>query len=293
MNTQLARKRLHRILSISFVLLSIAITSGTAGTGDGATPERDCAISMSTGVKHRKPTDVEIRFEFYPGNTPNMDDSTAPFFIAIGRDGRSRSLRYGLRYQTKLVAAYEGMLPEPEVQRWFARVSAAFRLPKYRKGARHIIYEDDGFYLALKSNSGKVKEMSGGDGPRPDEVRTLIRDMRELWKQLKEVPPAYAYLTSRPIEKDRLRLLKSKYKVDLLPIESLPAALHSLLIPVVTQSLNFYPLTQPQFNQLKAGKLAVTYKGMGYELSLFPSAKETGTEVIKVNQYEDLTSIRK
>lgn len=272
MNTQLARRRLHRILSISSALLCIAvIPQATAGRGDSAVPAGNRAIHRAN---HSNPTDFEIRFEFYPGWTPNMDDSNAPFFIAIDRNGRSRALRYQLRYQTKPVASYEGVLPEAEVQRWFARVSAAFRLPKYRKGARHIIYEDDGFYLALKSNSGKVKEMSGGDGPRPDEVRTLIRDMRELWKQLKEVPPAYAYLTSRPIEKDRLRRLRREYKVYPTPIESLPASLQALLIPVVTQPRNFYPLTQAQYDQYQRYHRPLTYKGAGYEPEVILAANK-------------------
>jgi hypothetical protein len=267
-------------------LLSIAITSlATAGGGDG---DRSAGIRAIHEAKQRNPTDVEIRFEFYPGWTPNMDDSTAPFFIAVGRDGRARALRYELRYQTKPVATYEGMLPEPEVQRLFARISAAFRLPKHRKDYdRHKVYEGDGFYLAIKSNSGKVKEMSGGDGPRPDEVRELIRDMRELWKQLMEVPSAYAYITSRPVENDRLRRLKGQRPSRLTPIESLPATLQSLLIPVVTQPLNFYPLTQEQYDQIQSYKRPMTYNGAGYELTLILAAKEIEAQKIKVNQLED------
>jgi hypothetical protein len=216
---------------------------------------------------------VEIRFEFFP--TGSYDDSVSPIFMVIGRDGNAHALRYGLRDQTKNVAAYEGKLAAADVPRLFARIHEAFRLPKYRNDYdRRLVYEGDGFYLAIRSHNGKVKEMFGNLETRPDEVRSLFADLRESWKNLKEVTAEYAYLTSRPIEKDRLRLLRKKYGVDLTRIESLPAALQSLLIPVVTQSLNFYPLTQPQYDQLRAGKLAITYKDKGYELSLFPSAKE-------------------
>jgi hypothetical protein len=242
-------------LSLVFmVTISVLVTvSGGIGRFE---PNRDKGL--------RTEREVEIRLAF-SSISPNMDDSVAPIFMVIGKDGRTWALRY----------LYEGVLPEAEVQRLFARVRAAFRSPEHRKDYdRKLIYESDSFYLGARSDNGKVKEMFGSLETRPEEVRTLITEMTEVWRRLNEVPPAFAYLTSRPIEKDRLRLLKSKYKVDLLPIESLPAALQPLLMPVVTQSLNFYPLTQPQYNQLKAGKLAITFKGKGYELSLFPSAKE-------------------
>lgn len=226
MNTQPARKRFHRILSISFALLCIGITSlATAGREDGT---RSAGIPIP-GAKQRNPTDVEIRFEFYP--TGPYDDSVAPLFMILGQDGRARALRYHLRDQTKNVASYEGMLLQAEVHRLFARVREVFRLPKHRKDYdRRLIYESDGFYLALKQQAGRVKEMSGGLETRPDEVRSLITDMRELWKQLKEVPPGHAYITSRPVEKDRLRRLKHEGPSRLTSIESLRATLQSLLI---------------------------------------------------------------
>lgn len=279
MNTErmMDRKRLNRIFSVSLVLMSSgALTFNTATRGVGAIAKADDAsISKSIKVKRLRPTDVEIRFEFYAGWTPNVDDSSAPSFIVIGRDGRAKALRYELRYQTKPVASYEGVLPEAEVQRLFARVGAAFRLPKYRKDYdRRLIYEDDFFYLAVKSESGKVKQMSGGDAPRPDEVRALITDMRQLWRLLPEVPPAYAYLTGRPIEKYRLKLLRSKYRVEPTPVVSLPSDLQALLIPVVTQSRNFYPLTQAQYERYQKYHRPLIYKGIGYEPMLILSSNE-------------------
>lgn len=243
-------------------------------SGDSVIPQSDGDISSSTNVKHRKPTDVEIRFEFNP-IALNMDDSVVPIFIVIARDGRARALRHHFRYQTRNVESYEGELPEAVVQQLFARVNAAFRLPKYRKDYdRRNVYEDNSFYLALKSHTGKVKEMLGGDGPRPDEVRSLIARMSELWKSLSVVPPAFAYLTRRPVEKDRLILLRRQGPSRLTPIESLPATLQSLLIPVVTQPLNFYPLTQEQYDRIQTYKPPMTYKGRGYELAFILAAKE-------------------
>jgi hypothetical protein len=260
----LSTSKLLTKVSILSIITMIATATVFAGIGK-VEPEGKKGLQT--------PSNVEIRYEFYP--TGPYDDSVVPIFMVIGQDGRARALRYQLRDQTKNIASYEGLLPRDDVQRLFARVGAAFRLPKRRKDYDgRLIYESDGFYLAIKQLRANVKEMSGGLEARPEEVRALVREMSELWKRLREVPPAYAYLKARPIEKDRLKLLKSKYKIDLTPIESLPTAQQSLLIPVVTQPLNFHPLTQQQYNQLKAGKLAVTYKGKGYELSLFPSAKE-------------------
>jgi hypothetical protein len=220
-------------------------------------------------------SDVEIRCEFYPTG-PYYDDSVAPTFIVIAQDGRTRALQYQLRDQTKNVSSYEGVLPSDDVQRLFARVEAGFRLPKHRKDYdRRLIYESDGFYLALKQRKAKIKEMSGGLETKPEEVRALVREMSELWKKLKEVKPAYAYLTARPVEKDRLRRLKREGPSRMTAIESLPAGIQSLLIRVVTQPLDFYPLIQPQHDQIKTYKQPVTYKGTGYELSLFQSAKES------------------
>jgi len=270
------QKRFHIIRSLSFLLLGvIAFASAPARIGHSAISQKD-RVSTSTKEKDRKPTEVEVRFEFNPrGPFADLTEYYSVFMV-IKQNGDVRALRYGLHFQARNVAAYEGVLPEAEIKRLFDRVSAAFSGAKYRKDyQRHLVYEDNGFYLAIKSDTGKIKEMFGGDGPRPDELRALLAEMGEWWKKLSEVPPAYAYLTRNPIEKDRLKLLRQKYKVNLTPIESLPADLQALLIPVVTQPLSFYPLTQPQYEQLKTGMLAMTYKGKGYELTLIPSAKET------------------
>jgi hypothetical protein len=249
-----------------FFLVTIAIL-GTA-SGEIGKVEPDGKKGLQT------PSDVEIRFAF-SSISPNMDDSSAPLFIAIGRDGRARAVRYQLRYQTKPVASHEGLLPEAEVQRLFARVRIAFRLPKHRKDYdRKLIYESDSFYLGVRSDNGKVREMFGDVETRPEEVRALMTEMTELWKRLSEVPPSYAYLTTRPVEKDRLRRLKREDPFRLTPIESLPAALQSLFISVVTQPLNFYPLTQTQYDEIQTYKRPFTYKGAGYELTLILSSKE-------------------
>lgn len=225
-------------------------------------------------AKHRNSADVEIRLAFNSLD-PNFDDSTAPLFIAISRNGQARAVRYQLRYHANSIAAYEGMLSEEETERWFARVGSAFHLPKHRADYdRGLVYESDGFYLSVLSRNDKAKEMFGSLETRPEEIRALVPEMSKLWRRLSEVQPAYAYLTYRPIEKDRLKLLRTKYKVDPTPIESLPSALQSLLISVVTQPRNLSPLTPAQYEQLNAGKLAVTYKTKGYELLLFLSAKE-------------------
>jgi hypothetical protein len=266
-------KRYHRILPISFLLLSLAIAS-PAGAGYSAVAESDGVISTPTRGKPSKPTGAEIRLEFYP--TGPYDDSVVPIFMVIGQDGRAHALRYGLRDPTKNVAAYEGVLPEAEVQRLFARVNGAFRLPKHRKDYdRRLVYESDGFYLAVSSHNAKVKEMFGAVETRPEEVRALVTEMSDLWKRLSEVPPAYAYLTSRSVEKDRLRRLKREGPSRLTSIESLPAFLQSLLISVVTQPRNFYPLTQEQYNQIQTYKRPMTYRGAGYELTIILAAKET------------------
>lgn len=235
------------------------IVGGTASAGiDKYEPEGK--------QKPRTTDDVEIRFEFSPfGPFADLSEYYSVFMV-INQNGNARALRYGLRFQAKNVAAYQGVLPEAEVQRLFARVRAAFRLPRYRKDHKpYLVYEDNGFYLAVKSNTGKVKEMSGGDGPRPDEVRALLAEMNQLWKKLIEVQPAYAYLTSRPIEKERLRRLRREYKVYPTPIEFLPAALQALLISVVTQPRNFYPMNQAQYDQYQRYHRPLTYKGAGYE----------------------------
>jgi len=258
-------KSKSRIMNAGFLFM-ITMT-GLATATDGVTRfHADGQSGLQAG------DEIEIRLEF-TSLDPSVD--SASLFIAISRDGRVSAVRYQFRDRATNAAAYEGLLPEAEVQRLFARVRSAFRLPKHRRDYDpKLAYESDGFYLAIKSNQGKYREMSGGLETRPDDVRALVMEMTELWKRLNEVPPAYAYLTSRPVEQDRLRLLKSKYKIDLTPIESLSADLQSLLIPVVTQPLNFYPLTQEQYNQLKSGKLAVTFKNRGYELTMFLSAKE-------------------
>jgi len=260
-------KSQSRIMNAGFLFL-ITMT-GLATATDGVTKFK---ADGQSGLQARD--EIEVRLEF-TSLGPGVDDSSAPLFIAISRDGRVRAVRYHFRDRATNAAAYEGVLPEAEVQRFFARVRSAFRLPKHRRDYDpKLAYESDGFYLAIKSNQGKYREMSGELETRPDDVRALVMEMTELWKRLNEVPPAYAYLTSRPIEQDRLRLLKSKYKINLTPIESLSADLQSLLIPVVTQPLNFYPLTQEQYNQLKSAKLAVTFKNRGYELTMFLSAKD-------------------
>ena len=278
-----ANKGITRLTILSILMF---IVGGTASAGIDK-------YEQEGEKKPRTGDDVEIRFEYNPfGPFADLSEYYSVFMI-INENGHSRALRYGLLHQIKNVAAYEGVFPETEVQRLFARVRGAFRLPKHRKGYHsYLVYEDNGFYLGVKSADGKVKEMSGGDGPRPDEVRALLAEMSELWKRLSEVTPEYAYVTSSQIEKDRLRRLKREAASRLTSVESLPASLQALLIPVVTQPRNFYPLTQTQYDQYQTYHRPLTYKGAGYELTVILAAKEIRTQKIKVNQYEDLTAIR-
>jgi len=274
-------KSLAKSLSYLNLCFFVTTTLGMASKGIGN--------SEPDGSKSRRAdNELEIRSEFYP-TSPSPDESVAPTFIVIAQDGRTRALRYQLREQTKNVASYEGVLPGDEVQRLIARVQAAFRLHKHRKDYdRRWVYESDGFYLALKQPEGKVKEISGGLETRPQEVRALVREISELWKSLKEVPPAYAYLTARPVEKDRLRRLKREGPARLTAIESLPAALKSFLIPVVTQPINFYALTQAQYDALQRHKRPMTYKGFGYELTVISSTKEAEPQNSKAKHHDDL-----
>lgn len=250
-----------------FFLAAITILSTTSGVVGNSEPDRDRSL--------RTDSELEIRCEFYP-TRPYPDESVVPTFIVIAQDGRARALQYQLRDQTKNIASYEGVLPSNDIRRLFARVRAALRLPKHRKDFdRRLVYESDGFYLALKHQKVSVKEMSGGLETRPEEIRALVREISELWKRLKEVPPAYAYLTSSPIDTDRLRRLRHEYKVHLTPIESLPATLQALLIPIVTQPRNFYPLTRSQYDQYQTYHHPLIYKGFGYEPLLILSAKDS------------------
>jgi hypothetical protein len=259
--------QLNRLLiNVSLVFIATTTVLGTVSGGIGKLePDRNRNLQSDK--------DLEIRFEFYP--TGPYDDSVVPLFMVIGLDGDARALRYQLRDRTRNVAAYEGRLPEAEAQRLFARVRAAFRLPRHRKDyERKLIYESDGFYLALKQHRARIKEMSGSLETRPEEVRALVKEMSELWKRLSHVQAAFAYLTVSPIEKDRLRQLSNKYKVTPSRIESLPGPIQSLLIPVVTESRNFYPLTEAQYDQLQPYLRPMTYKGSGYEPMLLRSTKE-------------------
>lgn len=261
-----AKKNFIRLTILS-ILMFIVVGSASAGI-DKSEPEGK--------EKLRTADDVEIRFEYSSSGVFADFSQYYSVFMVINQNGNARALRYGLRFQAKNVSAYEAVFPQAEVQQWFARVRAAFRLPKHRKDYDpHLVYHGDSFYLGLKSPNGKVKEMFGDLDTKPEEVRALVVEMSEWWKRFTEVPPAYAYLRSYPIEKDRLRRLRSEHKVYPTPIETFPAALQSLLIPAVTQWLNFHPLTPRQFNQLKAGMLAVTYKGLGYELYLVQSVNES------------------
>jgi hypothetical protein len=246
-------------------MIAIAIFATASGTIGQVKP------AVKKGAQS---DDVEIRFAF-SSITPDFDDSFAPIFMVIAKDGRAHALRYGLRYQTKNVAAYEGALPAPEVEKLFAAVRAAFHLPKHRGDYdRGLAYESDSFYLAVTSHNNKTKEMFGSLETRPEQVRALVGDITKLWRRLREVPPAYAYLMSRPIEKDRLKLLRTKYKVFPTPIESLPVQLQLLLIPVVTQPLYFHPLTETQYKEYQPFHRPFTYKGAGYEPMLTLSAKQ-------------------
>ncbi len=220
--------------------------------------------------------DIEIRFGFNPrGPTTDLSELGSQF-IVINGDGSVHALRYELFDQRKNVASYEGLLPEAEVQRLRARVYELFRLPKHRRDYdSRLIYESDGFYLALKLHSPKVKEMFGGVETRPNEVRAFVAEMKEIWKGLAEVPPAYAYLTSKPIESDRLKLIRREAGIRLIPVESLPSELRRIVVRAITEPFNLYPLSRAQGYELFPYGGVVVYKNAGYEVSLFLSEKET------------------
>lgn len=229
------------------------------------------ASSLENGKKN---DGVELRFEFYP-TQPRLEP-VAPIFMTIERYGGAHALRFSQFDSNRRVAAYEGTLPTADVERWFARVQAAFRLSKHRKDySPKVVYETDSFYLALKDRTGNLREMSGGLETRPEEIHALVMELSGLWKNLREVPPAYAYLASRPMEDDRLRSLRTEYKINPTPIGSLSSELRSLLIPIVTQPHNYYPLSEAQYQQLQTIKHVLTYAGKGYELRVFVASKES------------------
>jgi hypothetical protein len=229
----------------------------------------------ASSLENRKKNDgVELRFEFYP--TQPRVERVSPIFMTVERYGGAHALRYSLSDPNRNVAAYEGTLPVAEVVQLLARVQVAFRLPKHRRDYDpKIVYETDSFYLALKDRTGELREMSGGLETRPEEIGVLINELIGLWKPLREVLPAYAYLASRPMEDDRLRSLRSEHKVNPTRIESLSSDLQSLLIPIVTQPHNYYPLTEAQYQQLQTVMRVLTYKRKGYELRVFLSTKES------------------
>lgn len=198
-------------------------------------------------------SNIEIRFEYSPSALTTDPKDTESVFLTIRGDGRAEALRYGA-YQPTIITVYRGVLPRADVEKIVAKVqgviSESARHRRYASG----VQDTDVFHLSILPCNDLITkqqvidywaviESSGG-------ARIVIEQLRELWKRLKEINPAYAYVRSEPIENEAFRKLGRD--PQFISIQKFPRKLRPIILKALKRPLSFNSISKKQFNQLLA-----------------------------------------
>jgi hypothetical protein len=214
----------------------------------------------------------QIVFSFHPrwGEEPADDVS-----LTLKGDGKARAFRYDYHALT-VTGAFEGHLATPEVERFTSQAEEVFReIDAAEPADKNIITEGDLFQLSIERRDGTSRAAGGKVADVPARARERIRELSTLWKQLKEVQRAEAYVEANAIEKERLALLLREGKLRFTALEEFPPLLQPALRDAISPPFTFRPLTRSQYSQLETyksyGEVYVVAGDRGYNLMLFRS----------------------
>jgi hypothetical protein len=230
------------------------------------------AAPVPKGIQTRE-SPIEIRLDFRPFTDPTST------FLTLRGDGQAQALRYS-PYQMTVGSFSQGTLPQQEVTRLVAKT----REPAFREALQRKDYSGAGlsrgdqFYLSLEAQGGEAREAFGFVPDAPEAVRAFIADLLALAKRLEPAILAEAYLTSRPIEPERLTRLRSAGKVRLVPVSEFPVDLQPIITRAIRRSRDFHALSRAQYEQLlkwssQGHDLFVLDGDLGYQQSLYQSRK--------------------
>lgn len=220
---------------------------------------------------------VEIRFGFFPSIfTEKLGESTEPMFLVIRRNGEAKVVNYGLYFRSDNIVVHAGKLPPKYVTELMLKarrvIADTSRSRRYEGGPQ----DEAVFYLSVVPfNKRPIQQPSTeylGLLEQPDNVLALVAELRMLWKKLKKLKPAYAYLRLETTGK----VLPAYVKTDprFKPIRIFPRKIQTILINAITNPFEFYPLSQPQGVLLSKFatlpyEIFVNYKSFGYRLTLY------------------------
>jgi hypothetical protein len=212
---------------------------------------------------------TEIRLDFTPMADP------VSVFVVLSHDRRVKILNYA-PYRLVVTNAYEGTLPESDMQRFLIKT----RDPDFREALRRRDFTGTGlssgdqFYLSLKVDQNITQECFGFVEDAPSIVGALVHDLLATRKQLTEAALADAYVRSEPIAKERFEALRRDGKLKFLTVREFPSNVQTILTVAINHPRDFHPLDRTQYEQLlgrssSEQQFYVTGDGSGHQLSLF------------------------
>lgn len=216
---------------------------------------------------------IEVCFSFSPSVfTENIDVSTEPMFLVVKRNGEAKVVNYGVNFWSDNILVHQGNLPKDYVAGLISKarraITEASRSRRYEGGPQ----DEPVFYLSLEPSQEQRTIEYLGLLEQPDNVRALVSELRVLWKRLRKVEPAYAYVRRESIGKESPDYIKrdSRFK----SVRNFPHNLRPILINAIREPLNFYALDRSQVAELSKfissrSLLYVTYNGYGFGLTLF------------------------
>lgn len=253
-------------------------------------PSKVKSIRVKNGVKpcsnfvktanHVESQVEEIRFSFHPRWRERDQDDV---FLTVNADGKAEAV-FNDYDGSRITRVYKGTLPKAEVSRLSERIRAALREANKQKDRNGVIREGDLFYLSVTGKDVAVEQSVGVVEGVP-EVKSIVEELRVLWKRLTKTPLADAYIKTSSIENDRLGLLLKEGKLRFISFRDFPHELQSVVRTAISKSFGFIPLNQNQYERLKSytthGELYGTDGEEGYKLTVLLSQQHStnGAEI--------------
>jgi hypothetical protein len=220
--------------------------------------------------KGSSPQSLTVRFNYYSAGFGDLDSKiNDSLYLTIRDSGQAQAVLYDP--PSVITSVRRGTLPSEEVGRLLARLRETLKTAAQHKIDETIIREGDSFFLNLDCGTNRVGEFGGRVEDWPDSVKSLVNDLRSLWRRLDKQGPSYGYIRAVRIEKNRFDSILKEGRISFKSIRDYPPDLRAVITKAVECPLDFHDVTRVEMDKLLTHTLTITHDGSGYELLPFLS----------------------
>lgn len=213
---------------------------------------------------------TKLRFYFTPLTEP------VSIFVMLDEKGEAQQIHY-LRYRLLVTQIFKGNLSRSETTNLLKKIrDSSFRRELESAAFNEKIAEEGDLFSILIEPEGK--KYSGILDKAPETVKNYFQTLLQVNKSLTKAQLSEAYLRVELIENERFERLKQSKRLRFIPIGDLSADIQSQVVNAISNSQDFFPLSQGQFDKLKTyasygQELFVANDNLGYQLTLYQSQK--------------------